>query len=668
MAISAFQQALNRLFKQFTLRMGREPQTPAEWMNIQNEAVRLFNKTKGDPQSMINQRYRDARGIGFNPKVIQGGKKEGIESLLKSGDVKVGVAPKTTAKTLADKKDRHILFRDAEEDIARIKRENKQAIEDFKKRHGKKTVEDFRDEGDYDPGGFAAGGIAKGAKWFLRSTSKNLEDLKAGHPRFNQISSGDKKILIEQYQLFINDLKAGGEVPVEALEAISKNPQYYKTKKVVRSQDPDLAEVEELIDEKVFGNVRQELKDFEVVGRKPQASGGLAYMLGEPTYMKMADGGDVPSPEEFLNDKHYNELRRLMDEYEQYKKNYDKEKQRRSGIQEAASGGKVGHGPWTTGQTPPGPQTQPEMPQPQVMGTPDPMKAPRLPSVAPRNMDPQYMQQQRMQQAMMQQGIPQGIPRVGMMYGGDPGFAFEYGGSWADWHDQHRNAMPIEDYIQTKLPKERLPFRAPMAGGGMGRRAFMKLMAGLASLPFIGKGVQKAVPKVIPKATETIIERGADGMPKYIYDLIEVVKAKGTRDIIEGFKRSDYSTVHRYKGVEVIEDANGATRIIKPTEGVATDARTGKMHEGTSQEVHIEITPGEDIVKQGGVGDDAGKVIKAPNEYFEGTVRPDMDGKMKDIEEFVDDADHLDLKKIADEIDTLVIKKASGGLAYMLGE
>ena len=343
-------------------------------------------------------------------------------------------------------------------------------------------------------------------------------------------------------------------------------------------------------------------------------------MLGEPTYMKMAGGGDV------------------------------------------------GHGPWTTGQTPPGPQTQPEMPQPQVQGQPNPMKAPRLPSVAPRNMDPQVMQQQRMQQAMMQQGIPQGIPRVGMMYGGDPGFAFEYGGSWADWHDQHRNAMPIEDYIKTKLPKERLPFRAPMAGGGMGRRAFMKLMAGLTALPFIGKGLTKKAAAPVVKETAEVITRTADGMPKYIYDLIEVVKAKGTRDIIEGFKRSDYSTVHRYKGVEVIEDANGATRIIKPTEGVATDARTGKMHEGTSQEVHIEITPGEDIVKQGGVGDDAGKVIKAPNEYFEGTVRPDMDGKMKDIEEFVDDADHLDLKKIADEIDTLVIKKASGGLAHLLGE
>ena len=48
-----------------------------------------------------------------------------------------------------------------------------------------------------------------------------------------------------------------------------------------------------------------------------------------------------------------------------------------------------------------------------------------------------------------------------------------------------------------------------------------------------------------------------------------------------------------------------------------------------------------------------------------------MDGKLKDVEEYIDDMDHLDLKEIADEIDTLIIKKtkkASGGLAYMLGE
>ena len=50
MAVSAFQKVLNRLFKQFALRNGREPQTPKEWMDIQNEAVQFFNKTKGVPR------------------------------------------------------------------------------------------------------------------------------------------------------------------------------------------------------------------------------------------------------------------------------------------------------------------------------------------------------------------------------------------------------------------------------------------------------------------------------------------------------------------------------------------------------------------------------------------------------------------------------------------
>ena len=66
MPISAFQKLVNKLFKDFALRHGREPMTPKEWMDIQNDAVRLFNKTKGDPQSMINQRYRDAMGIGLS--------------------------------------------------------------------------------------------------------------------------------------------------------------------------------------------------------------------------------------------------------------------------------------------------------------------------------------------------------------------------------------------------------------------------------------------------------------------------------------------------------------------------------------------------------------------------------------------------------------------------
>ena len=119
-----------------------------------------------------------------------------------------------------------------------------------------------------------------------------------------------------------------------------------------------------------------------------------------------------------------------------------------------------------------------------------------------------------------------------------------------------RRGLPL----RAQMPRRGLPLRAQMVGGGMGRRAFMKLMAGITALPFVGKGGSKVAPKAV-KETAEVITRGADGMPTYITDLIEVVKAKGTRDIVEGFKKSDYSTVHRYKGVDVIEDPVGNIKI-----------------------------------------------------------------------------------------------------------
>jgi len=81
--------------------------------------------------------------------------------------------------------------------------------------------------------------------------------------------------------------------------------------------------------------------------------------------------------------------------------------------------------------------------------------------------------------------------------------------------------------------------RAPMAGGGMGRRAFMKIMAGLAATPFIGRGIKKAIPEAA-KVTEEVIKRGPDGMPTYITDLIEVVKAKGIKKIVDSNINNDF--------------------------------------------------------------------------------------------------------------------------------
>ena len=103
---------------------------------------------------------------------------------------------------------------------------------------------------------------------------------------------------------------------------------------------------------------------------------------------------------------------------------------------------------------------------------------------------------------------------------------------------------------------------------------------------------------------------------------------------------------------------------------MATDASTGKTHEGIAQENHIQIDRGQMGVKDEGL--ETQKAFQEPDEYFEGTVYPDMDGKMKDVVDGLDNEVHEYFKSIADES---LIKKASGGrvdlskggLAHVLG-
>ena len=61
-----------------------------------------------------------------------------------------------------------------------------------------------------------------------------------------------------------------------------------------------------------------------------------------------------------------------------------------------------------------------------------------------------------------------------------------------------------------------------------------------------------------------------------------------------------------------------------------------------------------------------GKTIEVPSQYEEVTVRPDMDGKMKDVEDGLDNLDEI-LNEVG-EVQTKKKKLASGGIAYMLGE
>ena len=123
------QKLLKQFLKEFIEINRRNPQTPGEWMEIQNQAVRHLNKTKGAP-SIKKEPWHQ----GWTPKVIEGGRKpkRGIEELIENEEIFVGKAPKTQQSTLDRKK--AVLEGQINKEmwIKQKKQENKSAIQRFK--------------------------------------------------------------------------------------------------------------------------------------------------------------------------------------------------------------------------------------------------------------------------------------------------------------------------------------------------------------------------------------------------------------------------------------------------------------------------------------------------------------------------------------------------------
>ena len=190
---------------------------------------------------------------------------------------------------------------------------------------------------------------------------------------------------------------------------------------------------------------------------------------------------------------------------------------------------------------------------------------------------------------------------------------------------------------------------------GMDRRTFMKIMGGLASIPVLGKffkGAEVAAP-VVEKAVDV-----ASGAPPYFFNLVDRIRALGTK--FAGPK--ERSEFFRYKDYEMdIDYDTGVIEIKKTKEAMIP----GGDEAGVSEEVYMTYKPGR--------GDEATKGTPA-DEYEEFTARPDIDGKMKDVEEGVPDEvvreGSIGKEQLEEEIVEQIArdKKASGGLAYMLGE
>ena len=179
--------------------------------------------------------------------------------------------------------------------------------------------------------------------------------------------------------------------------------------------------------------------------------------------------------------------------------------------------------------------------------------------------------------------------------------------------------------------------RVPFSGGGMGRRAFLKLMAALtggvaaAKSGILSLGGKEAAKEVVKKSG------GTSEVPPYFFRLVEKIRFMGD----ETLASQDKAIAKKYKDYLMEEDFAGNITIIKKGE----DLQGNKL---------------EDVYMNYKVDDVATKDKKGfarAEEYEEFTAYPDMEGKMKDVEPGVPD----EVVQEAGDIDAMTLKKAEGG-------
>ena len=220
--------------------------------------------------------------------------------------------------------------------------------------------------------------------------------------------------------------------------------------------------------------------------------------------------------------------------------------------------------------------------------------------------------------------------------------------------------LDLYDQAYTSLSKQRFknmpkPDPEEKADGGrigfkkgMDRRTFMKIMGGLTALPVLGKffkGAEVAAPAV-EKAVDV-----ASGAPPYFFNLVDKIRTLGKK--FGGPKERSESYV--YKDYEMDIDLDTGKIDIKKTKEAMIP---GGDEAGIAEEVYMTYKPG--------MADEATGGKKIVDEYDEFTARPDIDGKMKDVEDGV--PDEVIEEGTVFEDNMTEFGKASGGIARMLGE
>ena len=230
-----------------------------------------------------------------------------------------------------------------------------------------------------------------------------------------------------------------------------------------------------------------------------------------------------------------------------------------------------------------------------------------------------------------------------------------------DAYNKFRDQMDFKRFLEQrrremeqdkKRHKEKTEGIAVAEGGRIGfskgkianaaRRKFMKLAgSGVAGIAALKTGLINLAKDAGPKVEavkETVVQA-----PDYFFDLMRTIKMFGK----EGTPIGERMNVTNYKNFELTEDiTTGDVRITK---------QKGDPDAPGYREEVMEYSKGGNPMEEG----------MTVERYEEATLFPDMDGKMKDIEDGIEPDS---IKEIMEEVSEKITKKASGGLANLLGE
>ena len=151
------------------------------------------------------------------------------------------------------------------------------------------------------------------------------------------------------------------------------------------------------------------------------------------------------------------------------------------------------------------------------------------------------------------------------------------------------------------------------------KRNFMKIMGGLASIPLLGRFID--IGTQAPKVAE-VVRRGADGVPEFLMDLIAKVKLKAETTGLKYFtgnKPEEFKDVYQVDNYVVTEKGNKT--IIREID------QDGDMLYKENQ-MELDYDP-----ETGGYT------------YNEASARPDAEGKLKDVEEYIEEDDLENMRK-----------------------